>query len=210
MANNTLQAGNPTRTVASTAADNARENTHVIVAHGALYPWVLHFKSVIGGQKCAVGNVRIFPCSKEAAAVAIVSIPGAAAVEVWGQCSVPNVQDEVRIDIEGIESKGGPWGVFPVAGSSVAGGRSYRVVTGVAGVVQVTGTVLGWTAMSTAGGTVQITAQPSLSIGPIVIPPGATISGDAREILSPISTWNFVGTDSFVIEFIPPNGQFDG
>lgn len=211
MGNNTLQAGNPIRMVGSTAANNAAENTHVIIAQGNTQPWVLHFTSVIGGRKCAVGSVRIFPTSKAAAAVAIVSIPGAVAVEVWGQCAVPNVKDEVRIDIEGTDAKGGPWGVFPVEGASVAGGRSYRVLTGVSGgPITVTGTVLGWTAMSTVGGTVQITAQPSLSIGPIVIPPGATISGDAREILSPVSNWTFAGTDSYVIEIVPPNGQFDG
>lgn len=212
MAQNTLQAGNPTRRVASMPQSNRPgENTHAVIAQGAQYPWVLHFVSVIGGHKTHVGSVRTFPTVRESALVAIVSIPGAVAVEVWGQCAVPNVTDEVRIDFEGIEAKGGPWGVHPIPGASVAGGRSYRVVTGVAGgPIVVTGTVLGWTATSTAGGTVTATAQPSLTIGPIVIPAGTTISGDAREMLAPSSNWTFAGTDSFVIEYIPPNGQFDG
>lgn len=212
MTQNTLQAGNPARRIASVPqGDSKGENTHAIIAQGSVHPWVLHFVSVIGGRKCLVGSVRTFPTSKEAHLVAIVSIPGAVSVEVWGQCSVPSVKDEMSIDIEGIEAKGGPWGVFPIPGASVAGGRSYRVITGVAGgPIVVTGTVLGWTATSTAGGTVTATALPSLTIGPIVIPPGSTISGDARGLLSPVSNWTFVGTDSYAIEFVPPDGQFDG
>jgi hypothetical protein len=142
--------------------------------------------------------------------VAICSMPGARAWEVEGRSYDAN-EDNLEVHFEGIEARGGPWGVQALPGLSVDCARSYRVVTGTAGVVSVTGEVWGWAATAiAAGASVSVAALPALGFGPIAVPVNGEVNGNARGILAPISTWTFVGTNHYLIEYMPPGEAFDG
>jgi hypothetical protein len=54
------------------------------------------------------------------------------------------------------------------------------------------------------------TTTPALAIGPIAVPVNGEVNGNARGILAPVSTWTFVNTDSYLIEYLPPGIVFDG
>lgn len=199
------------RRVASVPRDgHPGENTVAVVVSGGSVPWVLRFYAKLGSNISYVGAVRVFrnPLTR---LVAVLSVPGAEAFEVEGQATTPGAVDEIGIDFEGIEARGGPWGVLPLPGVSVAWARSYRVLTGTAGVVNVVGEVWGWAARATAAGaTVTVAAPPALGFGPIGVPQNGEVHGDARGILAPESTWNFAGTSGYLIEYAPPGGVFDG
>jgi hypothetical protein len=198
------------RVVASVPqTDNPAENTVSVLMQGGLSPWVLHFWGRFGTHRAYLGAVRTF-ASRFERVVAVVSFPGARAIEVEGQSSDQAATDEVSVHFEGVPAYGGPWGVQPVRGQSVEGARSYRTAQGTNGVVTITGEVFGWAAESAAGGTVTVTAGPALSFGPVAVPAGIPIAGDCRGLLAPVSTWTFVGTDHYFIEYMPPGGQFDG
>jgi len=142
---------------------------------------------------------------------AVVSCPSARAFEVEGQATNPVGADALEIHFEGLQARGGPWGVQPIPGVSVGLARSYRVLTGTAAVVPVVGEVFGWAARAiNPGATVTVAAGPSLLFGPIAVPPNGEVNGDCRGILAPESVWTFAGTSGYVIEFAPPIGEFDG
>lgn len=210
MAQDTLKNGLQRR-VASVARDgHPGENTVAVVVEGGSAPWILRFYAKLGQHRAFMGAVRLHQLTTQRV-VAVLSMPGASSFEVEGQANNPTLLDEISVSFEGIEARGGPWGVFPVPGVSVAWARSYRVVTGTAGVVVVTGEVWGWAARAiNPGATVAVAAAPGLSFGPVAVPPNGEVHGDARGILAPVSTWTFVGTTGYLIEFAPPGGVFDG
>ena len=189
--------------------DHPTENTVSVVLSGGIAPWVLRFWARFGTHRAYVGAVRAF-AGKLDRVVAVCSMPGALAWEVEGAANDAALEDEVAIHFEGIEARGGPWGVFPLPGISVDGARSYRLAPGTNGVVTITGEVYGWAAESAAGGTIGVIAGPSLSFGPLAVPAGIPINGDARGLLAPVSTWTFTNTDHYFIEYVPPGGVFDG
>jgi hypothetical protein len=199
------------RRIASVPKDgHPGENTVAVILSGGSVPWVLRFYARLGSGIAYVGAVRVFrnPLTRLAA---VLSVPGAEAFEVMGQASDPTAVDEIGVDFEGIEARGGPWGVLPIPGVSVAWARSYRVLTGTAGVVNVVGEVWGWAARATnPGATVAVAALPGLGFGPVGVPPNGEVHGDARGILAPESTWTFTGTTGYLIEYAPPGGEFDG
>jgi hypothetical protein len=209
MAKITLKNGLQRRVAAVPQDGHPGENTVAVVVSGGTVPWVLRFWARIGALHVYVGAVRLFAVPGDRV-VAIVSMPGATAFECEGQANDPTAVDEIGIHFEGIEARGGPWGVQAVPGVSVEYSRSYRVVTGAAGAVVVTGEVWGWAAWATApGATVAVAALPGLSFGPVAVPPNGSVRGNARGILAPVSTWTFVGTSGYMIEFAPPIGAFD-
>jgi hypothetical protein len=186
------------------------ENTVSVSVTGGVMPWMLHFWARIGTSRVYVGAVRVF-AAQQTRLVAIVSIPGAKEFEVEGKGNNAATDDELAVEFEGIEARGGPWGVHPIPGNSVNGARSYRVLTGTNGSVVVTGEVWGWAAYATAAAaTVAVAALPGLGFGPIGVPINGSVQGDARGILAPVSTWTFTNTSGFLIEFFPPGGLFDG
>lgn len=185
------------------------EGTVCVSVRGGIVPWVLRFWAMLGVNRAYAGAVRIFP-SRDLRVVAVCSMPGAQSWQVEGRAS-DDTRDQVEIHFEGVEGYGGPWGVHAIPGNSVDGGRSYRVVTGAAGVVVVTGEVFGWAARAVgAGATVAVAALPALGFGPIGVPAGGEVNGNAMGLLSPVSTWTFVGTSGYLIEFVPPGIVFDG
>jgi hypothetical protein len=186
------------------------ENTVAVSATGASLPWVLRFWARLGRSSVYIGAVRIF-ASQENRLVAICSIPGAREFEVEGQAQDGAVVDEIAVDFEGIDARGGPWGVHAIRGNSVDGSRSYRVITGTVGAVTVTGEVFGWAAWTTqAGGTIAVAALPALGFGPIDVPQNGAINGNAMGLLAPVSTWTFTNTDGYSIEYVPPGSFYDG
>lgn len=191
--------------------DHIGENTAAVVVVGGQIPWVLRFWARLGANRAYIGAVRLF-ASRQKRLAAILSIPGALTFEVEGK-GAETTADQLEIHFEGIEARGGPWGVHAIVGNSVLNSRSYRVLTGVgAGVPFLcTGEVHGWTAYTTqVGGTVAIAADPNLAIGPIIVPQNGSISGNAMGLLAPVSTWTINNVDSYVIEYIPPGIEFDG
>lgn len=195
--------------VASQPQDGLEENAVGVCIDGGKIVWVLRFKALLGQNRVFIGAVRIYPSSLHRL-VAILCVPGAKAFEVEGQ-GVDDTRDNLRVHFEGIPAKGGPWGVTPILGNSVKSARSYRVAAGVAGVVNIEGEVLGWSAHATAAaGQVVIAALPNLAIGPIPVPAGATIRGHAESLLAPNSIWNFINTDYYMVEYVPPGIEFDG
>lgn len=199
------------RRIASVARDgHPGENTVAVILSGGIVPWVLRFWARLGPNLAYIGAVRVFANPTQRVA-AVLSMPGAQAFEVEGQANTPNAVDEIGVDFEGLEARGGPWGVFPIPGVSVPWARSYRVLTGTVGVVPVVGEVWGWAARATnPGATVTVSALPGLSFGPVAVPANGEVHGDARGILAPESTWTFAGTSGYIIEYAPPGGGFDG
>lgn len=199
------------RRVASVPQDgHPGENTAAVVVSGGSVPWVLRFWGRVGPLRAYVGAVRLFAAPGDRV-VAVVSMPGATAFECEGQATDPAAVDEIGVHFEGIEARGGPWGVQAIPGMAVDAARSYRVATGTAGVVTVTGEVWGWAATaSVAGATVAVAAPPGLAFGPVPVPVNGEAGGNARGILAPVSTWTFVNTDGYLIEFLPPGTTFDG
>jgi len=201
---------NGVRTViASRPQDGQPEDCVAVIASGGRQPWVLRFYARLGTHRAYLGAVRLFALQTERV-VAYLSAPGAQGFETEGE-SLVTTADRLGIEFVGTVVRGGPWGVQSVLGASVNAARSYRCVTGVAGAVTVTGEVYGWAAQtSQAGASVAVAAQPALGFGPLIVPQNGTIAGDARGLLAPVSTWTFVNTDSYFIEFVPPGGVFDG
>lgn len=209
MADNILQNGVRKR-LASLPQRKASENGCAVLLEGGSMPWHLQFWAAFGSQKAYLGGIRAFALV-ESRLVAFIACPGADYFEVEGQGADVSTNDRVMVSFQGADLRGGPWGVSAVPGTSVLGSRSYRVVTGAAGVVVVTGEVFGWAARATApGATVAVAATPALSWGPVGVPANGEVHGDARGILAPVSTWTFVGTTGYLIEFAPPGGVFDG
>lgn len=208
MAQNTLKNG-VRRIIASVPEhQHTDENTVSVVVNGGVIPWVLRFWARLGTHRCYVGAVRIFP-SRDSRVVAVCSMPGAKSWEVEGR-GYDATTDEIQVHFEGLPGCAGPWGVQAIPGISVDGARSYRVQTGVAGVVQVTGEVFGWAAYAVAAGaTVTAAGLPALGFGPVPVPIGS-VEGNAMGLLAPISTWTFAGTSGYMIEYVPPGGGFDG
>jgi hypothetical protein len=210
MAKTTLKNGLQRRVASVPQDGHPGENTVAVVVSGGVLPWVLRFWARIGSLHAYVGAVRTFAMPGDRV-VAVVSMPGATAFEVEGQANDPTAVDEIGIHFEGIDSRGGPWGVHAMPGVSVDAARSYRVLTGTAGVMTVTGEVWGWAATaSVAAATVAVAAPPGLAFGPVAVPVNGEVNGNARGILAPVSTWTFVNTDSFLIEYLPPGIVFDG
>jgi hypothetical protein len=190
--------------------DHATENTVAVVVVGGTLPWVLRFWARLGTHRAYLGGVRIFAVPG-ARVAAILACPNARAFEVMGQATNATAQDALEIHFEGLDARGGPWGVQPVPGVSVPFARSYRVLTGAAGVVPVVGEVFGWAARaSVAGATVAAAAGPGLAFGPIAVPVNGSVQGNCMGAMAPASTWTFVGTDGYLIEYFPPLGEFDG
>lgn len=212
MSESTLKNRVRRRIASAPSADLQDENSVAVVVRGGTIPWVLRFWGRFGDDLAYAGAVRIFP-AKFARVVAICSMPGARQWEVEGRGATDAV-DEIAVHFEGIEAKGGPFGVQPVAGVSVAGGRSYRVATGTNGNIVITGEVFGWAAWATAAAaTVQAVANPALTdFAPIAlpVPAGGAVQGNAMGLLAPISTWTFTNTAAFMIEYVPPGIVFDG
>jgi hypothetical protein len=203
---------NGVRSVAASVPqeDHPTENTVAVVITGGTLPWVLKFWARLGTHRAYLGGVRLH-ATNFARVAAIVSCPNARAFEVQGQATDPAAQDALQVHFEGLDARGGPWGVQPVPGVSVAYARSYRVLTGAAGVVQVVGEVYGWAARaSAAGATVAAAAGPGLAFGPIAVPVNGSVQGNCMGAMAPVSTWTFVGTDGYLIEYFPPLGEFDG
>jgi hypothetical protein len=198
------------RTVGSAPQqDHPCENTVAVAVRGAVVPWVLRFWCLLGNHRSYAGAVRIF-ASQDQRVVAVCSMPGASMWEVEGR-AYDGTQDELVVHFEGLEACAGPYGVHAIPGNSVDGGRSYRVITGAAGVVVVTGEVFGWAARATAiNATVAVAALPALGFGPIGVPAAGEVNGNAMGLLAPVSTWTFVGTSGYVIEYVPPGINFDG
>lgn len=185
------------------------ENAVACVVAGGTIPWVLRFWARLGSNLCYAGAVRIFP-SKNHRVVAVCSMPGARAWEVEGRAAT-NAPDELLIHFEGQQDRGGPYGVHAIPGNSVEGARSYRVARGTAGAVTVVGEVFGWAAHATvAGATVAVTANPTLSFGPIDVPLNGAVRGNAHGLLAPESTWTFTNTAGFFIEYVAPGTIYDG
>jgi hypothetical protein len=210
MADNLLQNGVP-RFVASIPNDPNGENTVAVIADGGSGPWVLRFWAMLGTLRTYVGAVRFF-ADRHARLVAVVSVPGATSFECEGMAANVATTESLRVTFEGIEARGGPWGVSAIPGLSVAGARSYRVASGNAGgVVTITGEVYGWAAETTlAGGTVSVSALPGLGFGPTVVPQNGSVRGDAMGLLAPESTWTFANVNAWMIEYVPPGLDFDG
>ena len=209
MADNLLQNGVP-RIVASIPNDPNGENTVAVIADGGSGPWVLRFWARLGGLRTYVGAVRFF-ADRHARLVAIVSVPGAASYECEGMAADVTSSESIRVTFEGIESRGGPWGVTAIPGLSVAGARSYRVERGTSGVVTITGEVFGWAAETTlAGATITVSADPAIGFGPITVPQNGAVRGNAMGLLAPVSTWTFANVDAWIIEYVPPGLDFDG
>lgn len=191
--------------------DHDFEDVVAVLVNGGKIPWVLRFWARLGTERVYIGAVRVF-ASRQHRLAAVLSVPGARGFEVEGK-GADTTRDDLLIHFEGIQGRGGPWGVTPVPGISVLGARSYRVLTGVGdpATVVCTGEVLGWTAYTTqAAATVSVAALPALGFGPIIVPQNGSISGDAMGLLAPVSTWDFVNVDSYVIEFVPPGLEYDG
>jgi hypothetical protein len=191
--------------------DHPAEDVVSVVVNGGKIPWVLRFWARLGIHRVYMGAVRIF-ASRTHRLVAVLSAPGALAFEVEGK-GADTTRDDLEIHFEGIQSRGGPWGVTAIPGNSVLGARSYRVLTGVGdpATVPVIGEVHGWTAYTTqAGGTVTVAALPALGFGPVIVPQNGSISGNAMGLLAPASTWDFLNVDSYMIEYIPPGTEYDG
>jgi len=185
------------------------ENAVSVVVQGGTVPWCLHFRAQIADRRAYVGSVKLF-ATKDPRLVAVVSCPGASKWEVSGEPTVLGAKDQIEVALNGHESKGGPWGVVPIAGNSVDGARAYRIISGTSGgPIVVTGTVYGWTAYSVAGGSVTCTASPAFSFT-VPIAAGTSVSGDCRGCAPPVSNWTFTGTDSYFLEVLPPGGAFDG
>lgn len=188
------------------------ENTVAVIVSGGTIPWVLRFWAMYGKHRAYVGAVRTFVNSNERV-VAVCSMPGATHWEVEGSGST-SAEDEIAVHFEGIEARGGPWGVSAMPGNSVDGARSYRVATGTAGAIVITGEVFGWAAYAVvAGATVQAVATPALTdFEPIAlpVPNGGSVNGNAMGLLAPVSTWTFTNTSAFMIEYVPPGILFDG
>lgn len=209
MANFTLRNG-VRRKVGSMPQDGGSENTVAVTQSGGIMPWVLRFWAHLGGRRVYVGAVRTFVHSGDRL-VAILSIPGASHYEVEGIGNNLATADEIAIDMVGLDARGGPWGVHAVPGNSVDGARSYRVLTGVSGAVNVVGTVFGWAARTNvAAATVACSVGPAVAFGPIGVPINGEVNGDALGLLGPESTWTFVNTTGYVIEVVPPGPNFDG
>ena len=190
--------------------DHATENTVGVVVIGGTLPWVLRFWARLGTHRAYLGGVRIHAMTR-ARIVAVASCPNARAFEVEGQATDPAAQDALTVHFEGIDAKGGPWGVQAIPGVSVPYARSYRVLTGAAGAVPVVGEVFGWAARaSAAGATVAATAGPGLAFGPVTVPVNGSVQGNCMGAMAPASNWTFVGTDGYLIEYFPPIGEFDG
>jgi hypothetical protein len=191
--------------------DHGAEDVVAVLVNGGRIPWVLRFWARLGAGRVYIGGVRVF-ASRHHRLAAVLSVPGAQAFEVEGK-GVNTTVDNLEIHFEGIQGRGGPWGVAAIPGVSVLGSRSYRVLTGVGDPATVicTGEVFGWTAFTTqAAATVSVAAQPALTLGPIIVPQNGSISGNAMGLLAPVSTWDFVNVDSYMIEFVPPGVEFDG
>jgi hypothetical protein len=198
------------RTIASSPQeDHAGENTVSVVVAGGTIPWVLRFWARFGIARAYVGAVRIFP-TRDHRVVAVCSMPGATQWEVEG-IGATTATDELEIHFEGCESCCGPFGVHAIPGNSVDGSRSYRVTRGTAGTVTVTGEVFGWAAHAIlAGASVSVAANPALAFGPIDVPQFGAVNGDGRGLVAPVSTWTFVNTAGFFIEYVAPGTVFDG
>lgn len=189
--------------------DHPDENTVGVVVTGGTLAWVLRFWARLGTHRAYLGGVRLHAMTRTRVA-AIVSCPNARAFEVEGQAT-SNAADALEIHFEGLQARGGPWGVQAMPGVSVPYARSYRVLTGAAGVVPVVGEVFGWAARaSAAGATVAATAGPGLTFGPVAVPINGSVQGNCMGAMAPASTWTFVGTDGYLIEYFPPIGEFDG
>lgn len=189
--------------LSSPQEDHPNENTVACIVAGGTIPWVLRFWAHLGSNRAYAGAVRIFP-SRDHRIVAVCSMPGARNWEVEGE-GATTATDELEIHFEGMESCCGPFGVHAVPGNSVAFGKSYTVATGTAAVVQIVGEVWGWAAYATAAGaTVTVAAPPTAGFGPIAVPVNGEVSGNARGILAPVSTWTFAGTSGYLIEYMAP------
>jgi hypothetical protein len=189
--------------------DHAAENTVAVVVQGGTIPWVLRFWAMLGSNRAYAGAVRIFPM-KDARIVAICSMPGARSWVVDGR-GATSAPDEIDVHFEGIEARGGPWGVHAIPGASVDGTRSYRVERGTFGPVTVIGEVFGWAAHAVLpGATVGVTANPYLNFGPIDVPNGGAVNGNCRGLLAPVSNWLFTNTAGFFIEYVAPGTLYDG
>lgn len=198
------------QTVGTFPEDARAENGIAVAAAGGRSIWVLHFWALMRSVRTYAGSVRLFTGSGSRLA-AIVAVPGARAFEVMGRAADATSNEQLELEIEGIECRGGPWGVAPIPGNSIAGARSYRVASGVAGAVTVTGDVLGWAARATlAGASVSVVALPALSFGPVAVPQNGEVHGNAERLLSGVSTWTFVNTSGYLIEYVPPGYEFDG
>ena len=209
MSDNLLQNGVP-RTVASIPSTPSGENTVAVVVSGGSGPWLLRFWAFVGNQRTYVGAVRFF-ADRHSRLVAIVAIPGAVRYECEGMAADVNSRESIEIQFEGIESRGGPWGVTPIHGISVDGARSYRVATGVSGTFTITGQVYGWAAETTlAGAGVTVTADPAVLFGPITVPQNGSVRGNAMGLIAPVSTWTFTNVNAWMIEYVPPGLDFDG
>jgi hypothetical protein len=205
-----LQNGILGQFAASSPSDANPEDCCAVIVSGGNQPWILRIYAKLNTQKVYLGAVRLFNLQKTRVG-AIVSCPGAQSFEVEGEAS-STTADTLGIDFVGTQARGGPWGVSPVPGISVDGARSYRVLTGISGVVTVVGEVLGWAARTAqAGGTVAWVAPPSLVQPAIGVPQNGEVNGNADGLLAPESTWTFTNTDGYIIEYVPPGAfPFDG
>lgn len=185
-------------------SDHQTESAVTCIATGGTIPWTLRFFARLGSRRAYVGAVRTF-ATKSERVVAVCSLPGAAIWEVEGR-GATDVQDEIGIHFEGDVSPLIQPGVHAIPGNSVAGARSYSVLTGTVGSVVVTGEVLGWAARSDVAGASVVVTSPfgGLNFGPIGVPEGGEVNGNCQGLIAPISTWTFVNTSGYLIEYVPP------
>jgi hypothetical protein len=180
------------------------ESAVTVLATGGTIPWTLRFYARFGTRRAYAGSVRTFP-TKEQRVIAVCYLPGAAIWEVEG-VGATNAKDEIAIHFEGDERVGLPPGVHAMLGNSVDGARSYAIATGTSGNVNITGEILGWAARTDVpGATVSITSPfGNLALGPIAVPEGGEVNGNGKGLIPPLSSWAFVNTTGYLIEYIPP------
>lgn len=190
--------------------DHPTESAVTLIATGGTIPWLLKVFARLGSRRAYVGAVRTF-ATRAQRVVAVCSLPGAAIWEVEGRGATDTI-DEIGIHFEGDVAPLVMPGVHAIPGNSIDGARSYRIAQGVSGSVSVTGEVFGWAAHTTlAGATVACSANPSLSFGPIDVPINGSVKGDCKGLLAPVSTWTFVNTSGFFIEYVAPGADiYDG
>lgn len=200
--------------IGSRPQEGRAEDCAAIVVSGGTVPWVLRISARCGNFVARLGAVRVYPMPISRV-VAFVASPGAKGFEVSGYAltdpAAGIATDSLDVHIEGTPARGGPWGVQAVPGFSVLQSRSYRVLTGVAGVVNVTGEIHGWAAWAAgAGATVAAAALPTLGFGPVGVPAGGAVRGNCLGEMAPVSTWTFTNTSGYLIEYFPPFGESDG
>lgn len=174
----------------------------------SLAAWRLRFY-VQGGDEgeqsgyAYVGSVRTLPWSPGSSrVVALCSVPGARQWAVDGRPEDRSFTGRLRLDCIASPHLGS-LGVHPVDGVSLAGARSLRVISGAAGLVNVPGAVLGWTATSDPliPGSVSVQMPGWTAPTIIALQPGQTLSDHYGEASGDSVSFTFINTVSYVVDY---------